>query len=119
MTEDASLCAECRQEVKAPDPDQGAAERQCRYLYVLTLDGGDYYLGQTDDLERQIAEHNYGQSPCTAGRHPQLVWSEKWVGQSVELQERMDELTRLLSENPTAMLHRLQARLPLGGIQWG
>ena len=119
MTEDAGLCAECRQEVKAPDHDHEAAERQCQYLYILTLDGGDYYLGQTDDLERQVKGHHYGKFPSTAGRNPQLVWSEQWVGQSVKLQERVDKLAKLYSENPSAMLYSLQARLPLGGIQWG
>ena len=119
MTGDAGLCAECRQGVKASDDDHGAAERECHYLYILTLDGGDYYLGQTDDLERQVKEHYYGQFPSTAGRNPQLVWSEQWVGQSVKLQERVDKLAKLYGENPSVMLYNLQARLPLGGIQWG
>ena len=119
VTEDVSLCFDCARGVEVPVHDHGAVERPSQYLYILTLDGGDYYLGQTGDLERQVEEHYHGQFPSTAGRHPQLVWSERWIGPSVALQQRMDELTGLLSENPSAVLYKLQARLPLGGIQWG
>ena len=119
MTENAGLCGECRQEFNTPDNYQGAPERLCQYLYILTLDAGDFYLGLTDDLERQAKEHYLGKVPSTAGRNPQLVWSEQWIGQSNRLQERMDRLTELFSDNPRAMLYNLQARLPLGGIQWG
>ena len=119
MTGDASLCGECRQEASASDHYHGASERQCRHLYILTLDGGDFHLGLTDDLERQVKEHYLGKFPSTAGRNPQLVWSEQWVGESVKLQKRMDRLTKLFSENPRAVLYNLQARLPLGGFQWG
>ena len=112
-------CIKCRQEFNTPDNYQGAPERLCQYLYILTLDAGDFYLGLTDDLERQAKEHYLGKVPSTAGRNPQLVWSEQWIGQSNRLQERMDRLTELFSDNPRAMLYNLQARLPLGGIQWG
>jgi hypothetical protein len=117
--QNAGLCGECRQEVDAPDPYHETPQRQCQYLYILTLDGGDYYLGQTDDLERGVKEHYYGKFPSTIGRNPQLVWSEQYIGSNAKLQERMDKLAKLYSENPSAMLYRLQARLPLGGIQWG
>jgi predicted GIY-YIG superfamily endonuclease len=110
VIEDAPLCAECRQEVQTG---------QYQYIYILTLDGGDCYLGQTDDLERQVKEHYDRKIPSTAGRNPQLVWSEQWVGHSIKLRERKDDLAKLYSENPRAMLYKLQARLPLGGIQWG
>ena len=119
VTEDAPLCAECCQEVQAADHDSGSAKRQCQYIYILTLDGGDCYLGQTEDLERQVKEHYDGKIPSTADRNPQLVWSEQWVGHNAKLQKRKDNLVKLYSENPRAMLYKLQARLPLGGIQWG
>ena len=119
MTKNAGLCTKCRQEVQEADLDSTATGPQLKYIYVLTLDGGDYYLGQTENLERQIEEHYHGQFPSTAGRNPQLVWSEEWSGLSAKLQERMDKLARLYNENPRAMLYSLQARLPKGGIQWG
>lgn len=119
VTEDVGLCFDCASGVEVPVHVHRAVERPIQYLYILTLDGGDYYLGQTDDLEHQVKEHHYGRIPSTAGRNPQLVWSEQWVGQSIKLQERMDKLSKLYGENPSAMLYNLQARLPLGGIQWG
>ena len=119
MTEGAGLCGECRQEANASNRDHGASERQGQHLYILTLDGGDFYLGLSDHLERQVKEHYLGKFPSTAGRNPQLVWSEQWVGESVKLQKRMDRLTRLFSEDPRAVLYNLQARLPLGGFHWG
>ena len=99
--------------------DTGPTRTASRYVYLLTLDGGDFYMGLTDDLERQIRQHHEGEFPSTAGRNPQLVWSEQWVGDESKLQSRMDRLAKMYSENPNAMLYRLQARLPLGGIQWG
>jgi predicted GIY-YIG superfamily endonuclease len=119
MTEDAGLCGECRQGANAPDHYHGASERRCQHLYILTLDGGDFHLGLTDHLERQVKEHYLGRFPSTAGRNPQLVWSEKWVGDSVKLQKRMERLTKLFSKDPRAVLYNLQARLPLGGFHWG
>ena len=101
------------------DINTGSTQTAGRYVYLLTLDGGDFYLGVTDNLVRQVREHYQGEFPSTAGRNPQLVWSEQWVGDESKLQSRMDNLARLYSENPNAMLYRLQARLPLGGIQWG
>ena len=101
------------------DINTGSTQTASRYVYLLTLDGGDFYLGVTDNLVRQVREHYQGEFPSTAGRNPQLVWSEQWVGDESKLQSRMDNLARLYSENPNAMLYRLQARLPLGGIQWG
>ena len=101
------------------DINTGSTQTASRYVYLLTLDGGDFYLGVTDNLVRQVREHYQGKFPSTAGRNPQLVWSEQWVGDESKLQSRMDNLARLYSENPNAMLYRLQARLPLGGIQWG
>ncbi len=105
--------------VEVSDHNAGPTQTASRYVYLLTLDGGDFYMGLTDDLEGQVRQHHEGEFPSTAGRNPQLVWSEKWVGDESKLQGRMDNLARLYSENPNAMLYRLQARLPLGGIQWG
>ena len=105
--------------VEVSDHNAGTTQTAGRYVYLLTLDGGDFYMGLTDNLARQVRQHHDGEFPSTAGRNPQLVWSEQWVGDEAKLQGRMDHLARLYSENPNAMLYRLQARLPLGGIQWG
>ena len=90
-------------------------------IYLLTLDGGAYYIGHTNDLNTEIQEHYLGSVEDTSGKNPQLVWSEKCPdGQGRYPQDRIDRWNRLLlSENPDVIVHRLQARLPLGGFHWG
>jgi predicted GIY-YIG superfamily endonuclease len=48
------------------------------WAYMLRCADGSYYVGQTDDLERRIAQHEYGGfCDFTARRRPVLlVWSE-------------------------------------------
>jgi predicted GIY-YIG superfamily endonuclease len=48
------------------------------YVYVLRCSGELYYTGQTDDLERRMAEHKRGEHDgFTAARLPiELMWCE-------------------------------------------
>jgi predicted GIY-YIG superfamily endonuclease len=48
------------------------------YVYILRCSDGLYYTGQTDDLERRLAEHKRGEyDGFTAGRLPvELMWCE-------------------------------------------
>jgi predicted GIY-YIG superfamily endonuclease len=48
------------------------------WVYMLRCRDGSYYTGHTDDLERRIAEHHCGTTPCyTHDRRPlQLVFSQ-------------------------------------------
>ena len=48
------------------------------YCYVLRCSDGLYYTGQTDDLERRLAEHKRGEyDGFTAARLPvELMWCE-------------------------------------------
>ena len=50
------------------------------WTYMLHCRGGKYYTGQTDDLERRIAEHQAGRvAGFTGVRLPvELVWSEEF-----------------------------------------
>ena len=50
------------------------------WAYILRCADGSYYTGHTDDLEKRIAEHQYGALPCyTKERRPvQLVWSAEF-----------------------------------------
>ena len=50
------------------------------FTYMLHCADGSYYVGQTDDLVRRLAEHEAGAS-CgyTAARRPvRLVWCEEF-----------------------------------------
>lgn len=48
------------------------------WTYMLRCSDGSYYVGHSDDLERRIAQHQYGEiSSYTQKRRPvELVWSE-------------------------------------------
>ena len=50
------------------------------WIYMLTCADGKFYTGHTDDLERRVAEHQFGGfSKFTSKRRPvKLVWSENF-----------------------------------------
>ena len=74
-----------------------------RYLYILKLSDGTYYVGQTNDLALRIAEHRDGQTKTTAGRQPRLVYFEQWVGEAQELNAEESRLTKQTKDNPRAI----------------
>ena len=78
----------------------GPVERRVRYLYVLKMDGGKFYVGQTNSLELRLQEHQEGNTPSTRGKHPKLVWFQKWISDYDGLIEKEDYLTRIAVENP-------------------
>ena len=43
-------------------------------MYILNLDGGEYYVGQTRELHERLLEHRNNMSRGTKGRNPKLVW---------------------------------------------
>jgi len=53
--------------------DEGAKKF---YVYILKLDDGDYYIGQTRELRERMMEHKDGQIPSTAGRKLKLQYFE-------------------------------------------
>lgn len=50
------------------------------WAYMLHCRGGYFYAGHTDDLERRVAQHQYGTLPgFTADHRPvALVWSQEF-----------------------------------------
>jgi putative endonuclease len=50
------------------------------WTYILHCNGGYFYTGHTDDLERRLAQHNSGATPGFASDHRpvKLVWSEEF-----------------------------------------
>jgi len=50
------------------------------WAYMIHCRAGRFYTGQTDDLDRRMAEHQSGKFPgFTSARHPlELVWSESF-----------------------------------------
>jgi len=89
------------------------------YLFVLSLDGGEYYVNQTKNLKHEMEQHYLGNKPDTNNRNPQLVWSERMTGEDSDLEKQVEHTRTMYQQDPDGMLHRLQSRLPLGGIVWG
>ena len=52
------------------------------YLYVLRLDGEQFYIGITSDLRRRVKEHKLGVNKSTKGRKIELVYYEFYVSKS-------------------------------------
>lgn len=46
------------------------------YVYILKLDRGELYVGQTRELRERILEHKEGITRSTAGEHPKLRYFE-------------------------------------------
>ena len=86
----------------APRP-HGPIEYRTRYLYILKLDGGQFYIGQTNDLELRLREHQDSATKSTAGKHPKLVWFEERTGNRQELNGDEQRLTVLANKNPRAI----------------
>ena len=105
---DEDLCNECYDRERRgfpPSPVYAHApvQRRIRYLYVLKLDGGSFYVGQTNSLEMRLQEHSDRVVPSTQGKNPKLVWFEEWIGDRRGLNQEEDALTRLANLNPRAI----------------
>jgi len=63
-----------------PHPSKAWAKRdkgaEKFYVYILKLDNGDYYIGQTRELQARMMEHRDGRILSTAGRKPKLQYFE-------------------------------------------
>ena len=92
------MCDDCFRGQEVPVHGHKPVEYQTRYLYILKLDGGEYYAGQTNDLEIRLKEHEDGLTKTTAGKHPKLVWFDKWEGDREELNAEEEHLTKLTNE---------------------
>jgi predicted GIY-YIG superfamily endonuclease len=69
--------------------------RRARYVYVLKLSNGSFYVGQTTDPTIRLQEHRDGMQRQTKGKDPRLVWYESFEGERDAVKEREEELTRM------------------------
>ena len=77
VTKSKSKVAESKPEyvLDAPDPrPRKDDDTNVFYVYLLYLDGQDYYVGHTNDLITRLFEHRTGQTKSTKGRNPELAW---------------------------------------------
>lgn len=104
VEDDDFTCFECRRGQDVPVYAHGPVERYTRYLYILKLNDGSFYVGQTNALQIRIREHSDGVGAnATRGKDPKLAWFEKWVGNREQLNEEEDILTQLAIRNPRAI----------------
>jgi len=72
------------------------------WTYILRCADGSYYTGQTDDLDRRIAEHQGGGfCDYTARRKPcELVWSQEFSTrlEALEAERRIKPWSRRKKE---------------------
>lgn len=69
------------------------------FTYILKLEGGLFYVGQTRELRERLTEHRDGLVKTTSGKNPRLVWFTTVSSreQSLALES---ELYRLNKRNP-------------------
>ena len=70
-------------------------KRPIRYLYVLKLSDGEFYIGQTNDLSIRLQEHRDGQQSQTKGKDPKMVYYASFKGMRQDVDEQEMELTTL------------------------
>lgn len=73
-----------RSQVPGPsDPHQESTTRQKAnrdedatefFVYILKLDGEEFYVGQTRELRERLNRHREGSVRTTFGKNPKLVW---------------------------------------------
>ena len=112
---------DCRSGKDVAVHDHAPIEIQRRDLYILQLDGGDFYIGQTSDIEARLVEHKQGRTASTKGRNPELVWYKEYKGNKWLVLEREKELT-LLKTTPSGRREILEIILdwqpPLQSIKF-
>jgi predicted GIY-YIG superfamily endonuclease len=67
--------------------------RPARWVYILKLTDGSFYVGQTTDLVVRMKEHADGIQRQTKGRSPGLVYFERFEGDRDLVRARENELT--------------------------
>ena len=70
--------------------DREGYECDAFYVYVLELEGGELYAGQTRNLMRRMTEHRNGTTKTTAGRQPNLVWFEQLPSRQAAVEKEAD-----------------------------
>ena len=72
------------------------------WCYILRCADGKYYTGHTDDLERRIAEHQFGGfCDFTSRRRPvELIWAGEFVTriEALESEFRVKKWSRAKKE---------------------
>lgn len=68
------------------------------FVYILLLNDGNYYVGQTNDLLARLHEHRNGMSQSTRGKDPKLQWYMTVPTRDDAL--NLEEALQILNEHP-------------------
>ena len=81
----------------------GDAEATSFFAYVLKLDGGQFYVGQTRDLRARLMEHRQGSGASVPrGKHPKLQWFAMMSTRRQAIAKEK-QLKEILKRNPREM----------------
>ncbi len=69
------------------------------FVYILKLEGGRFYAGQTRELRERLSEHRDGNTKSTARKNPKLVWFVTLPSHDAATSMEV-ELKRLIDANP-------------------
>ena len=69
------------------------------FIYILKLENGAFYIGQTDSLRERLSEHRDGKTKSTANRNPKLQYFEVLLTRE-DAEAREKELKKTLRFNP-------------------
>ncbi len=77
------------------------------YVYILrSVSTGKFYIGQSEDPARRLAEHNHQRTPSTRNRGPwELVYTEEFATRA-EASRRERALKKMKSHASTENLAR-------------
>ncbi len=76
------------------------------YVYILKLDNGLYYVGQTRELRERMLEHRDGAVISTAGKHPKLQYFEVLSTREAAMSREI-EIERILKKNNREILRMI------------
>ena len=103
------LCRDCEKYAQQPAPryqrehseawEAGDANATGFFVYILKLEGGQFYAGQTRELRERLSEHRDGTTKSTAGKNPKLVWFTVVPTRDAATELEAD-LKQLCDENP-------------------
>lgn len=83
----------------SPAWEKGDAAASEFFVYILKLDGGRFYAGQTRELRERLSEHRDGNTKSTAGKNPKLVWFATLPSRDAATSAEV-ELKKLIDSNP-------------------
>ena len=91
------------------------------YVYILELNDGSLYVGQTRDLQSRLAGHKAGETATTKNKNPKLIWynpvktREQATHLELQLKHTKDEVKRdMIKAFNDALIGRMTS-FPSGG----